>query len=354
MFRKTMILLLAAVLAALSVSAASASEPGIFGEMAKSEYGDPRLAALEAAAEPVAVSFTAEDGTTVEICQAYYERNRVFVSYRLGANTDLIELHEGFPDEGIVWLQVLEDWVAGEMSSLGYADLQKENDWLDGNSRHWLEGPYDNIQDSLMLEDGTFTDIRANEVLKQPDGSLTGWMECVIPEEKAKDTMTFSLVLTCIYALKYQDLTTFREYWENRGTAAVPFTLTRHKPEAFTGSFQADAYRAEAVFYAGKADLTGKVMLTGVSPEWMRALNDWQNNHTIPEMIESWDLYPDGKGADVSGMSWITGATGPDSIVFEILYPQPVQMTELTLCPCYSNIGERTEEAFTLTPVGRP
>ena len=239
-FRKTIALILSVVLAVLSIPAASAEEPGIFGKMAEGICAGERMNLLEEAAEEVSVSVTAEDGTKAEVCQAYYEGNRVFVSYRMGANTDFVILHEGAPDEEIEWSVVTEDWISGEAGSFGFEDLRKEADWLDGKGQRWLEGPYDMLQDALMLEDGTETVVVEGEQSKLKDGSVIGWMECLIPEEKAEDTMTFSLSLSLIYVIKFQDFSTFREYWENRGKTYISFTLNRNGTEVLAESFPAD------------------------------------------------------------------------------------------------------------------
>ena len=86
MFRKATALLLAGLLLALSVASASAS--GLFSEMTKTEYSDERLAVLDEVAETISASRT-DGSVTVEVSQAYYEGNRVFISYR--ANARILE-----------------------------------------------------------------------------------------------------------------------------------------------------------------------------------------------------------------------------------------------------------------------
>lgn len=136
MFRRTMALALAALLLMMAVSVAAASGGGLFAEMMETEYTDERLAALDAAAETISVSQTTGD-VTVEVSQAWYEGNRVFVSFR----------SSGF---------IL-------------------------------------IQDGLELEDGSYADIIAGGDTQLEDGSIIGWKECIVPEKELADTQTFLL-----------------------------------------------------------------------------------------------------------------------------------------------------------------
>ena len=135
MFKKTTVLLLAASLLIFSASAASAS--GIFGKMNETEYADDRLPVLDEVADTVSVSQTEED-VTVEVSQAYFEGNRVYISY--SANSQISE------------------------------------------------------QDGLDLEDGTYADIIAGGSVQQADGTLTGWKECIVDEDHLGDMQTFCLV----------------------------------------------------------------------------------------------------------------------------------------------------------------
>lgn len=134
MFRKTAALLLAVSLLAFSVSAAGAS--GLFREMMDTEYSDERLAVLDQAAETVSESMT-EGSVTVEISQAYYEGNRVYLSYRASS-------------------RILE-------------------------------------QDGLTLSGGAYADIIAGGSVEKEDGSVIGWKECIVPEDELADTQVFFL-----------------------------------------------------------------------------------------------------------------------------------------------------------------
>jgi hypothetical protein len=133
MFKKLASVILAVLLLALSAPAAFA-EGGLFCRMMETEYADDRLPALDEAAETVSVTQT-EGSVTVEICQAYYEGNRVYISYR--ASSLILE------------------------------------------------------QDGLELGDGAYADIIAGGSTELEDGSVEGWKECIVPEDELADTQTF-------------------------------------------------------------------------------------------------------------------------------------------------------------------
>ena len=136
MVRKAIPVILAVSLLVLAVSAAAAEGTGLFRELIDTECTDDRLADLDAAAETISVSRTT-GSVTVEVSQAYYEGNRVYISYR----------------------------------AVGPAG----------------------IQDGLSLEDGEYADIIAGGEVQLEDGSVIGWKECVVPEDETADTQTFLL-----------------------------------------------------------------------------------------------------------------------------------------------------------------
>ncbi len=136
MFKKGMVLLLAVSLLIFFGSAAAASENGLFSEMIETEYSDERLAVLDEVAEPLMISLTT-GSITVELSQAYYEGNRVYISYR--ANGPIFE------------------------------------------------------DDGLTLADGSYADITAGGSVQLEDGSTIGWKECIVPEDALADPQTFCL-----------------------------------------------------------------------------------------------------------------------------------------------------------------
>lgn len=137
MTKKAMAFILAVIWAMVSFPAALASEGGLFAKMIETEYADERLSRLDEIAETVSVSQN-EGGITVEVSQAYYEGNRVYVSYTASAPIE--------------------------------------------------------EQDGLELEDGSYADIIAGGSVQQEDGSIIGWKECIVPEDELANTQTFCLV----------------------------------------------------------------------------------------------------------------------------------------------------------------
>lgn len=137
MTKKAMAFILAVVWAMVSFPAALASEGGLFAKMIETEYADERLSRLDEIAETVSVPQN-EGGITVEVSQAYYEGNRVYISYTASAPIE--------------------------------------------------------EQDGLELEDGSYADIIAGGSVQQEDGSIIGWKECIVPEDELANTQTFCLV----------------------------------------------------------------------------------------------------------------------------------------------------------------
>jgi len=135
MFRKTTALFIAALFF-LSAVAAAGSEAGVFGELIDSDCTDERLSALDQAAETISVSQTAGDAT-VEVCQAYYEGNRIFVSYRASGSVMVL--------------------------------------------------------DGLEMNDGAYADIIAGGEKDAGNGMIIGWKECIVPEDELAETQTFYL-----------------------------------------------------------------------------------------------------------------------------------------------------------------
>jgi len=136
MFRKTVSLFIAAFLLILSVAAIAESEAGLFGELINSDCTDERLAALDQAAETISVSQTTGD-VTVEVSQAYYEGNRIYISYR-------------------------------------------------------ASGPV-MILDGLEMNEGAYADIIAGGETDSENGMMIGWKECIVPEDELAETQTFYL-----------------------------------------------------------------------------------------------------------------------------------------------------------------
>ncbi len=346
MFKKTAAMILIASLALSAMSAASAS--GMFSELAQSEDAEEWMPALAEAAEDVGASLTTPEGLTIKIGEAYYEGDRVFVSYQIGAVTDLIELYEGDPDAGIEWDQTLENWVPSAIPAF-YPDVEKENSWLTGIGKRWLKAPYCEVMDGLELEDGEYADIIAGTEMRAQDGSVTGWKECVVPKESGKDTLTFLLAVSHGTAIKFQEGTTFRENYGLREKAYVSFTLNRHECDVRLQGMSAAAYSPRAEMTMGKIDMKGVVRIT--DPAQAASWIAWQEGEDAegPDLIISWNLYRDGEfvSCDLYGA---TGVDGTEDVVFELQYPVTDNTENLALVPEYAQAGERPDEAVALVP----
>ena len=278
MFQKTTALILAGLLLIFSVSAASAS--GLFSQMNETEYSDERLPALDEAAETLSVS--QRDGSvTVEVCQAYYEGERVYVSYRA--------------------------------DSLIYE------------------------QDGLELADGAYADIIAGGSIRQADGSVIGWKECIVPEDELADTQTFRLVYSTP---------------DSKENKMLEFTLNRHEYDHYLqGDGSASNYQARAVLYMGKVDIKGAVILN--SPEQAAEWRAWYDGEegTGIDVIGCWNLYQNGElvSCDLFGGSEAL----TDGVVFSVVFPYMEDFSGLTLVPEYSDAGEKPDEAIVLEPMSQ-
>ena len=348
MFKRTIIVIL--VISMMAFSTAVASESGFFSELAQVEYADERLPALEEIAEPIPPSSLTKNGITVELGQGYYEGNRVYISFKISADTDLIELYEGVPDTGIRWKDFMENMIIGEEPAHA-ADEKKQYDWLDGKSQHWLRAPSCSPRDGLDLEDGTYLDTVAGYQKKQADGTILGWKECIIPEGKEADLLTFKLTFCWYTMLRFQDYTTYRETIESSENDSITFTLNRNNSFRYLqGATQAASYKATAEVFMGNVDMKGKVRV--ISPEQAVSWIAWQEGEeeTGTEVISCWNLYQNGKlvSADLYGASEVIGT---DEIVFEVLFPRMNDLDGLSLVPEYSEGGEKPDEAIILEPV---
>ena len=353
MIRKTMTVLLAISVIVLSISAAFAAGSGVFGEVAaqEGEYADKRLSVLDQIAEKPAASQTLEDGITVEVNQAYYEGSRIFASYKVGSNADLIQLNEGAPKE-TKWTHEVENWITGEAPAIDQADYMKEHDWLNGQGQRWLEGPYD-VVEGILLEDGTETRTVGGMEIKQKDGSLIGWLEAVIPEEKATDSQSFALSVSCNHAVKFQDNANYKENWQETKKTSIPFTAAKNK-DAVTlqGTLEINSWKAKATAVAGQADMQVTIRMT--SDEQVKARNDLEtgNGEVSTDLILYWDLYKNNLPMnDVSGENRVF--MDDKEVIYEIGFPRMDNISSLSLVPMYARTGAHTDEAIIIETSGQ-
>ena len=330
----------------LSMAAALAAGFGLFGELAQNPRGDKRLSEVEKVADSIEREWTTEDGITIRIEQAYYEGNRVFISYRLSGDWTSTVLHEGAPDDEIAWDWVEENMIAAQTMMSDVPERQQAILKLDGQSQRWMETTEKGLHDGLSLADGTYLDIIGGDNIIQEDGSVIGWKECEIPEDCLKETLTFQARLYRIHSIMFQDRTTYRQSTEKGETTCFEFTLQQKKDlTQLKGSGSGSDYQAVAELTAGHIDLRGKITVT--CPEtWIQVWNTWENPDHI-DMIDDWYLYANGQVISEGGMQGV-GANGENQLVFDVLFRVPDDLTNLALVPVYQDRQPHTEEAIYL------
>ena len=330
----------------LSMAAALAAGFGLFGELAQNPRGDKRLSEVEKVADSIEREWTTEDGITIRIEQAYYEGNRVFISYRLSGDWTSTVLHEGAPDDEIAWDWVEENMIAAQTMMSDVPERQQAILKLDGQSQRWMETTEKGLHDGLSLADGTYLDIIGGDNIIQEDGSVIGWKECEIPEDCLKETLTFQARLYRIHSIMFQDRTTYRQSTEKGETTCFEFTLQQKKDlTQLKGSGSGSDYQAVAELTAGHIDLRGKITVT--CPEtWIQVWNTWENPDHI-DMIDDWYLYANGQVISEGGMQGV-GANRENQLVFDVLFRVPDDLTNLALVPVYQDRQPHTEEAIYL------
>ncbi len=332
----------------LMMTAALAAGLGLFGELAQNQDTDKRLAQLDEVSEPMSVSLVTDDGITIEIGQAYYEGNRVFMSYRLSGNLFSVDLHEGAPEENYSWSDVLENTIAAKTFVNDIPELQRLNAWLDGKGQRWGTSLEAALHDGLYLEDGTYLDIIGGNQVIQDDGSIIGWKECKIPADRTSDALTFKAVLFRGNNIMFQDVNTYKWLYQRGESTDIFFTLKHNDRYTFLkGSTETDVYQARVELADGKVDLKGSIHV--IAPEaWAKIWNTWENEEGL-DIIESWNLYQNGVLISKEGTQSIR--TEGNEIVFEQLYPHIESIDGLSLVPVFSQTGEHADEAIRIEQI---
>lgn len=193
-------------------------------------------------------------------------------------------------------------------------------------------------EDGLELEAGSYADIAAGGSVLLEDGSTIGWKECILPEDAPADIVTFRLVYRTS---------------ERGEPMTLAFTLKRNTyGQCLQGISAAADYDAQAVLYAGRADLKGLVTLT--SPQQAAAWLSWQmgGDGTGTDVIVCWDLYRDGEllSFDLCGKTEVNGTEG---VTYAFMFPYTEDLDGLALVPEYGSGGEQPGEAILLEPAAR-
>ncbi len=340
--------ILAIALIVITMTAALAAGLGLFGELSQSLDRKGKLTELENVSESVSASITTEDGITIEIGQAYYEGNRVFVSYHLSGNLASAALYEGSPEKDTVWTEILENFVCADKLVSDRPELQKLNTWLDGKGQRWGTAVEAGMHDGMHLNDGTRLDIIDGDDVIQEDGSVIGWREFEIPEGKQNDTITVKARLFRTKQIMFQDGSTFKRNVERGEETEVFFSLNRNDNYTYLkGTSTTDAYQAQAELALGKVDLHGTIRVT--APEWAKA---WFDLEVLEKMdiIYSWNLYQNGQLINTHGTEGMR-AVGKEGLVYELILPRIDNVEGLTLVPEYSKSGEHLDEAINIEKI---
>ena len=338
--------ILVIALVIISMTAALAAGLGLFGELAQNPRGDSRLSEVDKVADPIEREWTTEDGITIRIEQAYYEGNRVFISYRMSGDWTSTVLHEGTPDGEINWDWVEENMIVSQTMISDEPERQQAILQLDGQSQRWIESTEKGLHDGLSLVDGTYLDIIGGDNIVQEDGSVIGWKECEIPDDRLEETLTFQARLYRIHSIMYQDGTTYRQSTERGENTSFEFTLKQNTDlTRLKGSISGSNYTAMAELTAGHIDLRGRITIT-CPDTWIQVWKTWENPDHI-DMIEDWYLYINGEVISENGVQGV-GMSGENQLVYEVMFDAMNDLTGIALVPVYQNQQPHMEEAITL------
>ena len=338
--------ILVIALVIISMTAALAAGLGLFGELAQNPRGDSRLSEVDKVADPIEREWTTDDGITIRIEQAYYEGNRVFISYRMSGDWTSTVLHEGSPDGEINWDWVEENMIVSQTMISDEPERQQAILQLDGQSQRWIESTEKGLHDGLSLADGTYLDIIGGDNIVQEDGSVIGWKECEIPDDRLEETLTFQAKLYRIHSIMFQDGTTYRQSTERGENTFFEFTLNQNTDlTRLKGSISGPNYTAMAELTAGHIDLRGKITIT-CPDAWIQVWKTWENPDHI-DMIEDWYLYVNGEVISENGVQGV-GISGENQLVYEVLFDAMNDLTGISLVPVYQNQQPHMEEAITL------
>ena len=340
---------LALALAAVSASAETAREKGVFGQLVELGFDGSRLSRLETAAEPLeGCSLTTRDGISLQITQALYEGDRVFIAYRMDGLAIPAELNEGAPEEEYEWVVTEEDIVPKDDYDTENPEIRKAFDWLDGSGQRWVSFRNAGMSDGIDLENGDYADIFDGEEIFLADGTVLGWKECVIPAQDIADTVCFHVNLFCSRNVLFQDGTTLYTWFGDEDETGLQFTLSRKNDfEILQGSAENTVWQARAELKQGLVDLKGTVRVH--APSMVRKWEDWDEEDPT-DIIMGWVLYR-GETFLADDVTWSIDTEGGDTLVFGLVLPRMDSLEGLRLVPEYGDGGPKVEEAFGITVV---
>ena len=339
-------LIFALLLTLLMTGAAVAASLGLFGQIGERQSSDARLPGLEAVSETVGLSIQTEEGVTIAIDQAYYDGNRVFISYAVEGPFDQLELGEGKPDVA-AWDWELPGEIYGQSFGSESASHQLMVAHLDGSAPRWATSHSVNVHDGLQIGE-TYLDIIGGETYLTEDGRLIGWKECTVPEELAADEVTFLLGTFATHNTWYQDETgCYLSHGARTGETWHPFTVKRDKTPArtLTGTAAGADWSAAASLQMSAIDIKGELILS-CPQDWVEIERTWENPKGL-NYIGEWRIYMDGVLDQDGGVEWVS--SGVDGqLTFGLCCKLDDTVQTIQLVPCYSKTGESMAEAITL------
>ena len=334
----------AIVLMLLMMSAAVAAGLGLFGQIGEREHADARLPGLERVSESVGLSFETAEGVTVTIAQAYYDGERVFISYTVEGPFDQVELGEGKPDvDG--WDREMPGEVYGQSFGSDSASHNLMVAHLDGSAPRWATSHYVNIHDGLQIGD-EYLDIIGGESYLTENGRLVAWKECVVPEELAADEVTFLLGTFTSHNTWYQDETgCYLSRGDRTGEMWHPFTVKRDKTGGvlLTGESSGEGWTAVAALSVSAIDVKGEIIMK-CPQSWVEIERTWENPDEI-DHIREWRFYLGGELVKDGGTEWVSsGVDGQLTIGVSCKLDALVE--DMQLVPVYSRSGVHMDEAI--------
>ena len=205
------------------------------------------------------------------------------------------------------------------------------------------------MSDGLFLEDGIYADIIGGEEQFQEDGSILGWKECTVPEDRLEDTLTFKLAVNHVRSVSFQDGTTLKQASERTSRTEVPFTLNRNESRSFLkGSTQTENYSASVTLACGQVDIRGDLVMT-CPEDWAGAYEDWEWNG-VTDVIWDWWVYRGDELIEENAVQSVSGE-GTTRVEFELLLPLLSDPADLKLVPVYRKTGAHPDEAIQIVPV---
>ena len=337
----------AMLLTVLMAGAALAAGLGLFGQIGERENSDARLPALERVAESVGASFTTDDGVTITIDQAYYDGNRVFISYTKTGPFDLLSMGEGIPENLGECDWALPGEKFGDSLGIDGPDHQLMVAHLDGSAPRWAKRVYVNTHDGLRSGD-TDLEIIGGETYLMEDGTLVGWKECVVPEEIAAEELVVSIGTFTTATTYYQDETGLYLYYGDCPAAVWhPFTVKKDTTggQQLVGESAGEGWTAQATLTASAIDIKGELVLS-CPQDWVEIERTWENPKGL-NYIAEWHVYMDGVRDKDGGVEWVS--SGVDSqLTFGLCCKVDAAVTTIQLVPVYSKTGESMAEAITL------